>query len=211
MSSPTSGSRSDARANRRKILAAADRVYAAEGVDVTLDRIAQEAGVGVGTVYRNFANKGELIEAVLADRLDGMLSLARSCAEHDDAREGLFRFLRTVVGWISDSVAIGQLLDGRSEYQARLLRVRAQFIPLVEQLIIRAQRDGQIRADFSSADLPMFFTMLGAVQERAGSVDPKLVHRYADLLLDAIALPEATSTHPPLSEAQLVELLGRSG
>lgn len=58
MSSPTSSSRSDARANRRKILAAADRVYAAEGVDVTLDRIAQEAGVGVGTVYRNFANKG---------------------------------------------------------------------------------------------------------------------------------------------------------
>ena len=57
----------------------------------------------------------------------------------------------------------------------------------------------------------MFFTMLGAVQERAGAVDPQLVHRYADLLLDAIALPEATSTHPPLSEARLVELLGRSG
>lgn len=211
MSSPTSGNRSDARANRSKILAAADRVYAAEGVEVTLDRIAQEAGVGVGTVYRNFANKAELIEAVLADRLDGLLSLARSCAEHDDARDGLFRFLRTVVGWISGSVAIGQLLDGRSEHQARLLRVRAQFIPLIEQLIIRAQRDGQIRADFSSADLPMFFTMLGAVQQRVGSVDPQLVHRYADLLLDAISLPEATSEHPPLSEAQLMMVLGQRG
>lgn len=108
-------------------------------------------------------------------------------------------------------MAIGKLLDGRSEHQTRLLRVRAQFIPLIEQLIIRAQREGQIPADFSSADLPMFFTMLGAVQERAGSVDPKLVHRYAELLLDAISLPEATSEHPPLSEAQLVELLGRSG
>lgn len=207
MSSPTSGSRSDARANRSKILAAADRVYAVEGVDVTLDRIAQEAGVGVGTVYRNFANKAELIEAVLADRLDGMLSLARSCAEQDDARDGLFRFLRTVVGWISDSVAIGQLLDGRAEHQARLLSVRAQFIPLIEQLISRAQRDGRIRADFSVSDLPMFFTMLGAVQKRAGSEDPQLVHRYLDLLLDAVTATDAAPAHPGLDEAQLLRVL----
>lgn len=108
-------------------------------------------------------------------------------------------------------MAIGQLLGGRSEHQTRLLRVRAQFIPLIEQLIIRAQREGQIRADFSSADLPMFFTMLGAVQQRAGSVDSQLVHRYADLLLEAIALPEATSRHPPLSEAQLMMVLGQRG
>lgn len=208
MSSPTPPVRSDARANRRRILAAADRVYAQEGVDVTLDRIAQAAGVGVGTVYRNFANKAELVDAVLHDRLDGMLDLADACAADDDARAGLFRFLRTVSGWIRESVAMGQLLDGRADHRSRLLEARAEFAPWVEALITRAREAGQIRADFSVQDLPMIFTMLGAVQERTKDVDAGQVDRYLGMLLDAIAMPEAASAHPPLSEEQLLQVLG---
>lgn len=208
MSSPTPPVRSDARANRRRILAAADRVYAKEGVDVTLDRIAQAAGVGVGTVYRNFANKAELVDAVLHDRLDGMLDLADACAADDDARAGLFRFLRTVSGWIRESVAMGQLLDGRADHRSRLLEVRAEFTPWVEALITRAREAGQIRTDFSVQDLPMIFTMLSAVQERTKDVDAGQVDRYLDMLLDAIAMPEAASAHPPLSEEQLLQVLG---
>lgn len=209
MTSTSSPRRSDALANRQKILAAAAVVYAEEGLDVTLDRIARAAGVGVGTVYRNYSNKSELIDAVLAERLEAILELARSCAAEEDPREGLFRFLRTVGGWIRDSTALGQLLKGRGESQDRMLAARAEFLPLLAELIERAQARKLIRADFSVLDLPMFFTMLGAVQERTGRVEPGQVDRYLQMLLDATADARAPSAHPPLTEAQFLETFTR--
>lgn len=203
--------RSDALANRQKILAAAAVVYSEEGLGVTLDRIARAAGVGVGTVYRNFSNKSELIDAVLAERLEAIMELAHSCAAEEDPREGLFRFLRTVGGWIKDSMALGQLLEGRGESQDSMLAARDEFIPLLAELIERAQRRELIRADFSVLDLPMFFTMLGAIQKRTGRVDPGQVDRYLEMLLDAVAHPPTVPAHPSLTEAQFREIFTRQG
>src|SRR5436189_117562 len=67
--------RRDAERNRQRILQAAREVFAERGLGVTLDEIARHAGVGVGTVYRRFADKEALIDALFEDRigvLDGL-------------------------------------------------------------------------------------------------------------------------------------------
>ena len=68
--------RRDAERNRQRILTAASEVFNERGLDVSLDEIARHAGVGVGTVYRRFRTKEELIEALFMDRLDSVATIA---------------------------------------------------------------------------------------------------------------------------------------
>ena len=68
--------RRDAERNRQRILQAASEVFNERGIDVSLDEIARHAGVGVGTVYRRFRSKEELVEALFMDRLDTIAAVA---------------------------------------------------------------------------------------------------------------------------------------
>src|SRR3984885_6165269 len=85
--------RRGAERNRQRILAAAAEVFNERGLDVSLDEIARHAGVGVGTVYRRFSTKEELIEALFMDRLDSITALAEDAAETADPWSGLASFL----------------------------------------------------------------------------------------------------------------------
>ena len=86
--------RRDAEANRLRILEAAGRVFAERGLDVTLDDIAAAAGVGIGTIYRRFPDKQELIDTLFAQRIDEVAALAAASAAVPDPWEGLVHFIR---------------------------------------------------------------------------------------------------------------------
>ena len=75
------GLRKDAALNRERLLTAASELFAEQGLDVTLNDIAHRAGVGVGTAYRRFANKGEVIEALFEERLEEVVTVARECLQ----------------------------------------------------------------------------------------------------------------------------------
>ena len=81
--------RRDAARNRERILQAAGEVFATRGLEVTLDDIAHCAGVGVGTVYRRFHDKEELIDALFDDRMDALLTVAEEALAADDPWLGL--------------------------------------------------------------------------------------------------------------------------
>src|SRR5215216_4777906 len=85
--------RADAERNRRRILDAAADLFADKGLSVGLDEIAHHAGVGVGTAYRRFPDKRQLIEALFDERLDRLVELAERGLAADDAWEGLTGFL----------------------------------------------------------------------------------------------------------------------
>jgi len=68
--------RADARRNRQIVLRAAAEVFAEDGLEVSLGRIARQAGVGAGTVYRHFPSKEILLEAVLAEQVEGFVAVA---------------------------------------------------------------------------------------------------------------------------------------
>src|ERR1700759_2523490 len=86
--------RKDAELNRRKILDAAGELFAERGLGVTLNDIAHHAGVGVGTVYRRFPDKMQLIEELFEQRLEDLVALAGSVLDDPDAWYGLKTFLR---------------------------------------------------------------------------------------------------------------------
>src|SRR5690349_10755797 len=85
--------RADAERNRQRIIEAARRVFAERGLSATLDDVAAAAGVGVGTVYRRFPNKDELVEALFVDRIDQMVALAERASEIEDPWEAFETFL----------------------------------------------------------------------------------------------------------------------
>src|SRR3954454_1157098 len=89
--------RADAERNRQRILDAAGELFARKGLSVGLDEIARHAGLGVGTAYRRFADKDELIEALFEDRLEQIPALAERSARQEDAWAALAAFIEGTV------------------------------------------------------------------------------------------------------------------
>ena len=85
--------RRDAERNRQRILKAASEVFNERGLEVSLDEIARYAGVGVGTVYRRFRTKEELVEALFVDRIDSIAAIAEKALEASDPWSGLVSFM----------------------------------------------------------------------------------------------------------------------
>src|SRR3954453_6124478 len=85
--------RRDAEANRERLLAAAGELFAERGLAVTLNDIAHHAGVGVGTAYRRFANKEEVIDALFEQRLQEVAAVAQESLQDPDPWNGLVSFL----------------------------------------------------------------------------------------------------------------------
>ena len=90
---PTRRLRADARRNRDRVLEAARVAFAAEGSEASLDEIARRAGVGAGTVYRHFATKEALFEAVVIDRIGELVDEARDLAEDPDPGRAFASFV----------------------------------------------------------------------------------------------------------------------
>src|SRR3981189_2924950 len=85
--------RRDAERNRQQILLAARAAFAERGVEVTLDEIAQRAGVGVGTIYRRYANKDELIDELYEDIVAEIATVAEAALAQPDPWKGFVDFL----------------------------------------------------------------------------------------------------------------------
>src|ERR1700722_5589931 len=85
--------RRDAARNRQRVLKAASEVFTERGLDVSLDEVARHAGVGVGTVYRRFRTKEDLVEALFVERIEAVAALAEDAAEAPDPWSGLASFL----------------------------------------------------------------------------------------------------------------------
>ena len=85
--------RRDAELNRQRLMESAAELFRDRGLDVTLDDVAEHAGVGVGTAYRRFADKDELIDALLESRIDEMVAMAERGLEDPDPWDGLVGYI----------------------------------------------------------------------------------------------------------------------
>src|ERR1700712_345488 len=88
--------RRDAREHREKLLAAAQREFAARGVDASLEKIARDAGVAIGTLYRHFPTRLDLLLAAFEPRLREFLDAAEEALGLDDPWEGLVCYLENL-------------------------------------------------------------------------------------------------------------------
>lgn len=202
--------RKDAERNRQRILAAAGELFAARGLGVTLDDIARHAGVGVGTVYRRFPDRRQLIEALFEQRLEQIRQLLEEALEDPDPWRGLTRFHERALELQAHDRGLAQLVLGAPGAPERLAKIRTLLQPLAGELVERARAAGQLRADCEAEDFPIVQVMLSAVIDAGREVAPELWRRYLAIVLQGLrakpAPPEPLPT-PPVPPEQVDEVL----
>ena len=151
--------RADARRNRDRVLEAARSAFGAEGSDVSLDEIARRAGVGPGTVYRHFASKESLFEAVVFDRIGELVEEARVFADDPDPGRA-FAFFVERLG--REGARKRDLVEALADDGIHLQLEEAPIVrALTEALAVllhRAQHAGAVRSDISVDDVMALLT-----------------------------------------------------
>jgi AcrR family transcriptional regulator len=196
--------RRDAERNRDRIVEAARVAFAADGIDVSVEEIARRAGVGMGTLYRRFPTKGDLVDAVLEDAFAEVCQAARSALDAHDGWSAFTTFLERVFELHVRNRGLKDVIASGQHDLRRLEALRAQMRPLVSEVVARAQAQGTLRADFAAEDVPMLFWTGGRVAEVTSDVAPDLWRRYLGFVLDGLRADAATPLPtPPLTRAQL--------
>lgn len=174
--------RRDAARNRELILQIAAEVFAEQGLDAGYDEIARRAGVGVGTVYRRFPERGELVQALFETRVAEIVVAAEKAAANPDAFGGLVWFLEWAV---EQQVADRGLKEAMAQLPPEDLRAIGvqRLAPFVDALVERAQADGSLRPDIAFSDLSLQLMVLSSMSTTA---QPELWRRYLALLVEGL-------------------------
>jgi AcrR family transcriptional regulator len=189
--------RKDAERNRRLLLAAAREVFRDRGVAATLNDVAHHAGLGVGTVYRHFANKEDLIDALFEDMVQTVDQYVREAAQEPDAWLGLTRALRQVCEVQAFDRGLREVMLGTGRGPERQQQMRERVGPTVDILVARAQEQGTLRADILPQDFAIVQLMVGAVSDHLGQSG--LWRRYLMIIIDGLrAHPGEPSPLPDL-------------
>ena len=187
--------RADAERNRRKLLDAAQELFRERGLDVGVAEIAHRAGVGRGTLFRNFPTKQDLIAAIVIDRMNEATEYGRTLLDAPDAGEALFGFLEQIVGrqqldrCLFDAVADTFLAN--QEIRA----AHAEIVGGLDELLTRAKETGDVRSDVSAMDVLMLVKGVCEAASALSATEPGIVGRQLDLVRAAIS---PSAAHRPL-------------
>ncbi|CAM5332138.1 MULTISPECIES: TetR/AcrR family transcriptional regulator [Streptomyces] len=179
--------RVDARRNYERIVAAAQEMFAADGVGASLEEIARRAGVGSATLHRHFPSRRSLLEVVFHDRVEALCSRAREHAAHSSPGDALLAWLRDLNTYAAASrgLAASLLHDGRD---ADLLHhnesCRAAITAAAAELLHRAQQAGTVRPDVRAEDLLALVNAISLVTEQHD--DDAQANRLLDIAIDGI-------------------------
>ncbi|MFD6198870.1 TetR/AcrR family transcriptional regulator [Mycobacteriaceae bacterium NPDC060252] len=176
--------RADAVRNHARLLQAANEVFAQRGVGVTLDDVARHAGVGVGTVYRHFPGKDELINAVFELNFAAMADAAEEAAAGEDPWRALVEYLEFACERMAGSRGMTEVLHrgGCEQVAAQHLRIEAAVATLLQ----RAQSSGALRPDAHPDDFFSIIFSTGALADATRQINPDAWRRQLALLLDGL-------------------------
>ncbi len=177
--------RKDAVRNRELLIAAGRAVFAKRGLSASLDDIARQAGVGVGTAYRHFTDKFDLAEAIMDKASREVLLAAQEAAQNEDPWAGLVAFLEFTLELHTKDRGLRELMMGVTSERYRQ-RARDLLVEPVSTLLRRAQDAGVVRADAVPSDLGCTLMMLYQIADLGGPAAPGLWRRYLPTLLSAL-------------------------
>ncbi|MDX6521492.1 MAG: hypothetical protein QOF08_2097 [Gaiellales bacterium] len=198
------GTRRDAQRNNTLLVAAAREVFAEQGVAARLDEVARRAGVGTATLYRHFPTREALVEAIFAERVDEFLALAESALRQGDAWTGLVGFLETALELQRGDRVLKEIFLRYPAGEGRLAEARRHTRRLFGELLDRAQAQGDLRADFTVADLSLLLWSFAPVIDATAETAPNVWRRHLHWLLDGMRAGAATpQVEPPLDDVQL--------
>jgi AcrR family transcriptional regulator len=180
---PASKQRADARRNRKRILAAAREQFSQHGLDVHVERVAKAAGVGVGTVYRHFPNKDDLLQALVDERFAYFAEVARAALSDPDPWNGFSTLMRESARVTAEDRAVSEALDQFSGL-CHCAAENAGLDELTAELIEGAKASGAMRADFTVDDIPSVMCGLGRATAPREDGPPAMDwERYLEIIL----------------------------
>lgn len=183
--------RADAARNRERVLEAAKRVFSAGGPDASLEAVAREAGVGIGTLYRHFPTRQDLFAAVYRREVQQLAELSDSLMTIEPPAEALRRWLHSNVAFVATkkgmSAALALAVDSSSELTTSSV---ARLTQAVGQLLDRAVAAGDIRGDIGAEDVLRAMVGMCYFHDRPGWQDS--VMRMLDVFVDGLRRPQAS-------------------
>ncbi len=201
--------RADARRNRARVLAAAEAVFAESGVRAPVEEVARRAGVGVGTVCRNFPTKQALTEAVVGAMYESLLVEVEAASLDPDPARAFERFVLGLPAFQDRHRALADQMANENML-ASAAGPREQVVRAMSALVARAQEAGAIRADIGPGDVSMLFSGVAHATSIAGELQPVLRERFVRIILDGLRADDPTALPGrPLDFAQLRRLKQR--
>ena len=201
--------RADARRNRERLIAAAQTLFRERGLEVSVAEIAEAAGVGRGTLFRNFASKEDLIEAIVAERMYEAAAYGEDLLQSQDPGDALFDFLAHMVGRQQLDRALFEALDETWLAKDVIRPAHQAVLDVVGRLLPRAQEAGAVRGDVGAMDMLMMLKGACAAAAAYARVDPAAIERHLDLIRASV---RPVPGGPPLrGRAPTLEDLGLGG
>ncbi len=182
--------RADAQRNEDAVLEAAKAVFVTDGVDAPVRLIAARAGVGIGTLYRRFPNRADLIAAVFRREVDACTAEAATLAATYAPGEALTLWLRRYTDFIATKRGLAAALhSGDPAFEALPGYFRASFEPALGTLLDAAATAGQARPGVAPYDL---LRAIGNLSVASGDDAADHTRRMVDLLLDGLRTSATT-------------------
>ena len=186
--------RADACRNRDRLLEVASAAFARDGVEASLERIAKDAGVGIGTLYRHYRNRDALMEAVYRHNLDQLICDADELSANKPPVEALEEFMQRFVAYVATKKGLAMHLKTVLSADSDLFTSSQERMnTTVTRLVAAAVESGGIRSDVDAGDL--IRALAGVCMTSDMSVSQEQPCRISKLLMDGMryGAPAATA------------------
>ena len=187
--------RADAQRKLSSLLQAAMEVFATSGVDAPVREIAERAGVGLGTVYRHFPQRSDLIAAVFKNQMDACADAASVMASQYEPGEALARWMQRYVDFVGTKRGLAAALhSGDPAYNALPIYFNERLLPALKALLDAAVAAEKVRPGIEAADLLRAVATLsyGSLEK-----EPVYARRMVQLLVDGLRYGAGTQTDTP--------------
>ncbi len=179
--------RADAERNRRRLIDAATAIFCERGLEVGVGEIADRAGVGRGTLFRNFPSKEHLIAAIVVERMSELAGRGRERMADEDPGEALFAILEESIGPAQQTDrALFEALDDAWLENDDIRAGHAELLGVLDALVSRAQAAGAIRADVGAIDVLCMTKGVCEASRHFEHLDPGIAARQFDLVRAAL-------------------------
>jgi AcrR family transcriptional regulator len=189
--------RADARRNHQAVIGAAKKLFADQGLDAQMPDVAKAAKVGVGTVYRHFPTKDDLIAALAAERFERLAEKAQEGIEAEDPWQGLCDFIRFSAQLQADDRGLCEVMGSRPEVMNDSA-FAVGLDQLCDKLVKRAQRSGDLRKDLAWEDIPMIACGLGRITPAEMGPATGRWPRLVEIIIDGLRAPGSSKLPKPL-------------
>ncbi|WP_067660079.1 TetR/AcrR family transcriptional regulator [Nocardia harenae] len=204
--------RADAARNQERIVAAARELFGERGLEISLDDVAERAGVGVGTVYRRFAGKKELIVQVFARQMDDFVAAAERAGRNPDPWAGLVEFFEYACRHLAGSRGFSEVILELDDRIERFAELRERMQPPLNRIVERARAAGDLHPDVQTTDLFALVHMIDSFAEFCRPVAPETWRRYLAVALNGVRGDGAARLplcEPALTEEQIEQAKGK--